>query len=425
MKHGFYYLLCLLALPVACSVQKTPVKPSVVNMSNMYNPLNTHIHPAYTIYNNSSSSSLLLIKIFPNELLYSGTIEPNKILGKLSLRYMLTDITDIQKPVLADSGNVVFSFVRDEAGKRFMTQLPLNTRPGKSYQLAVTAKDLVRREEALTYLYIDRTDSLSGQNFLLTTAEDHSPVYRPYVVGNSIFKVNYSFEGCDSVFVSYYGGEIPLPRPSFSMSREKEFLEKPDSIWKFPLSKAMAFQFNYEGIYHFQTDTAKPQGLTLMNFGEDYPKVQVAKYLIEPLVYLATTTEIQLLKKATNQKLAIDNFWLDKAGDLEKARELIRVYYNRVFFANFYFTSFKPGWKTDRGMIFIIYGPPQSVKVTPTQEKWIYYKNNFTTTVTFTFDHVPNAFSLDDYELERSDAYDTFWRTAVDTWRKGKIYMIE
>jgi len=163
----------------------------------------------------------------------------------------------------------------------------------------------------------------------------------------------------------------------------------------------------------------------LLNFGTKYPKVQEVKQLIEPLAYLATSAEYNQLLKATNQKLAVDNFWIEKAGNIEKARELIRVYYNRVYFANYYFTSYKPGWKTDRGMIFLIYGAPQSVKVTASQEKWIYYKNNYTTTVTFTFDHMPTSFSEDNFVLQRSDSYDTYWRSAVDTWRKGNIYLIE
>jgi GWxTD domain-containing protein len=147
--------------------------------------------------------------------------------------------------------------------------------------------------------------------------------------------------------------------------------------------------------------------------------------MIEPLAYLTTTPEYDALKKSTNQKLAVDNFWIEKAGSVDKARELIKVYYNRVFFSNFFFTSYKPGWKTDRGMIFIIYGPPQQVKVTPTQEKWIYYKNNFSTTVTFTFDYVASAFTRDNYILERADNYDSYWRQAVDSWRKGSIFLID
>jgi GWxTD domain-containing protein len=419
-------MVFLLVVPIACaSSQKSTVKPSVLNLSNMYNPTNTRIHPAYTVYHDSPNTSQLLIKIFPSELLYSGTIEPNKLLGQVKLIYRLIDITNEQQPAVADSGSIIYRFERENADKRFQTQLSLNTQIGKKYQLSLTASDMVRKSETLSYLYVDKSAAITEQSFMVTSIDEKSTVYKPYVVGNNTIKLACNLEGYDSVFVKYYGSEMPLPRPSFSLSREKEFFDRPDSIWILPLNKATAYQLNYEGVYFIQPDTTIGAGLTLLNFGTEYPRVQQVEQLIKPLAYLATTTEYNELQQATNKKLAVDNFWLDKAGNIEKARELIRVYYNRVYFANYYFTSFKPGWKTDRGMIFIIYGPPQSVKVSTTQEKWIYYKNNYSTSVTFTFDHNPIPFSFDNYTLQRSDSYDTFWRSAVDTWRRGNIYMIE
>jgi GWxTD domain-containing protein len=290
----------------------------------------------------------------------------------------------------------------------------------------VTARDVVRNEEHLSYLFVDKSSRYSQQNFLVTEADGGTPVFQPYVLGNSLFKLDYAgTRPGDSVFVRYYGKEIPLPKPSFSLTTEREYLESPDSLWILPFRRGVTYQLNYEGIYHFQLDTNRTDGITLFNFGDTYPKVQEVHQLIEPLAYLTTTPEYDKLKKATNKKLAVDNFWIDKTGNLGKARELIRVYYTRVFFANYYFTSYKPGWKTDRGMIFIIYGPPQSVKVAGNQEKWIYYKNNFSTTVTFTFNYIPSPYALNNCILERSDTYDTFWRQAVDTWRNGNIYLIE
>lgn len=426
MNRGLNFLFGLvLFIPVACSTPKSAVKQNVINLSKMYNPTNTKFHPVYTVYHNSPSSSLLLIKIFPVELLYSGTIEPNKILAQVKLTYVLSNIEDPENPVVADSGQITYSFARENADKRFITQMVLKTEKGRSYQLMISARDMVRSEENLTYLNVDRTSPYSEQNFLITEAESGTPFFQPNVVGNSLFKINFGDELHDKVFVHFYGREIPLPKPSFSLSHEKEFLEKPDSFWILPFRKGTIFQLNYEGIYHFQIDTSKAEGLTLCNFGPDFPKVQEVNQLIEPLAYLANTPEYDALKKSTNLKLAVDNFWIEKAGNIDRARELIRVYYNRVFFANFYFTSYKPGWKTDRGMIFIIYGPPQAVKVLPNQEKWIYYKNNFTTTVTFIFDYKPSPFTMENYVLQRAENYDTYWRQAVDSWRKGKIYLIE
>lgn len=425
MKKICLGLLCLLLLPWSCFTTKTTVKPSPVNLSKMYNPTNTRLHPAFTVYHQSPSSSQLTIKLFPSELLYTGTIQPNKLLGLARIKYVLTDVTDTQNPVVADTGSVEYTIAREDADKRFIARMPLKAEMGRRYQLAVTTADLVRRDETLTFLNIDKTSMLSEQSFSLMYADDNTPIFRPYVVGSNTFKLNYSFTGYDSVYLYYFGREIPLPLPSFSMGREREFLNRPDSIWVLPLSKVIHYQLNYPGVYHFRPDTNINAGLTVYNFGESYPKVQEVDQLIESLAYLTTSTEYESIKKATNQKLAVDNFWLGKAGNIEKARELLRVYYNRVYFANYYFTSFKPGWKTDRGMIFIVFGPPQAVTVTPTQERWIYYKNNFTTTVTFVFDHVPNAFTPDNYALQRSDSYDTYWRNAVNTWRNGNIYMIE
>jgi GWxTD domain-containing protein len=425
MKYLFYFALTLVLLPVACFAPKSTVKPSPVNLSNMYNPVNTRLHPAFAIYHNSVATSLLLVKIFPSELLYSGTIEPNKLLGQVRLTHVLFDITDQANITVADSGVVTYSFARENADKRFFSQVVMPTEPGKRYQLMITTKDMVRNEENLAYLYVDRLSPLSEQNFLLTETGENVPVYQPYVVGNNLFNLTYPGAGYDTVFVKYYGQELPLPKPSFSLSRESEFLERPDSIWILPFTNGLTLQLNYQGVYFFQLDTNQTNGLSLFNFGPAYPKVQEVEQMIEPLAYLATSTEYEMLKAATNQKLAVDNFWLEKAGNIEKARELIRVYYNRVFFANYYFTTFKPGWKTDRGMIFIIYGPPQAVRVTATQEKWVYYKNNYTTTVTFTFDHTPTPFAIENYTLQRADTYDTYWRQAVDTWRRGNIYLIE
>lgn len=428
MKRRLNWLLILaILLPVACFAPKkdTTVKPTVVNLSKMYNPTNSKFHPAFSIYHNSPTTSLLLVKIFPVELLYSGTIEPNQILAQVSMTYVLWDLEDPEKPAVADSGKIKYNFARENADKRFITQVVLNTRKGKFYQLMIIAKDVVRNEENLTYKFVDRTSDYSEQNFLITESQPNVPVFSPHVIGNALFKLDYADPQYDKVYVNYYGGMLPLPRPSFAEGKNKELPAKPDSLWILPFRKGLSYTLNYEGVYHFQFDTTRHEGLTVFNFGNTYPKIQEVRQLIEPLAYLTTTPEYEALKKSTNQKLAVDNFWIDKAGSVDKARELIKVYYNRVFFSNFFFTSYKPGWKTDRGMIFIIYGPPQQVKVTPTQEKWIYFKNNFNTSVTFTFDYMPSYYTLDNYILERSDNYDTYWRQAVDSWRKGTIFLID
>jgi GWxTD domain-containing protein len=148
------------------------------------------------------------------------------------------------------------------------------------------------------------------------------------------------------------------------------------------------YTLSNRGIYHFRLDKNANQGMTLINFGSDFPEMKEARELTEPLAYLSTASEYNQLQAAANAKLALDNFWLQKAGNTARARELIRVYYNRVYYSNLYFTALKPGWETDRGMIYIVFGPPQTVTTAAGQEKWIYYRKNYSSSETFTFDHV-------------------------------------
>ena len=61
-------------------------------------------------------------------------------------------------------------------------------------------------------------------------------------------------------------------------------------------------------------------------------------------------------------------------GNIDKARELIRIYYTRILYSNYYFTSYKEGWRTERGMIYTIYGPPDKVYKTSDGESWGYRK---------------------------------------------------
>ena len=63
--------------------------------------------------------------------------------------------------------------------------------------------------------------------------------------------------------------------------------------------------------------------------------------------------------------------------------ELMEEYYRRVSYSNENFDGWKDGWETDRGMIYILFGPPDQVERTnPSManstlyQVWSYYKIN-------------------------------------------------
>ncbi len=65
--------------------------------------------------------------------------------------------------------------------------------------------------------------------------------------------------------------------------------------------------------------------------------------MIEPLRYITSKKEYQGLVDAEDVKEALDEFWLDNASNPDRARELIKHFYNRVEYANIYFSSFDEG----------------------------------------------------------------------------------
>ena len=85
--------------------------------------------------------------------------------------------------------------------------------------------------------------------------------------------------------------------------------------------------------------------------------------------------------------------------------------------ANEFFTTYKEGWKTDRGIIFTVFGMPTTVQKTATYEYWYYKRTSERDLVEFTFDKVDGL-----YLLRRSPSYTQPWSAEVFAWRSGRVY---
>jgi len=89
------------------------------------------------------------------------------------------------------------------------------------------------------------------------------------------------------------------------------------------------------------------------------------KWLSEEVPYIITDRERAAFKKlaADDEREAfIENFWErrnPKPGSPEN--EFKEEYYRRIAYANEHYASGIPGWKTDRGRIYIMYGPPDEI----------------------------------------------------------------
>jgi len=106
----------------------------------------------------------------------------------------------------------------------------------------------------------------------------------------------------------------------------------------------------------------------------------------EQLRYIAKGSEIDHIREATTpdekQKRFLE-FWSKHNPDPKASyNELMEEYYSRVEYADKNYTNYMEGWKTDRGMILIQFGPPQNIERHPFNsdnkpyEIWYYYDQN-------------------------------------------------
>ena len=89
------------------------------------------------------------------------------------------------------------------------------------------------------------------------------------------------------------------------------------------------------------------------------------KWLSEEVPYIITDAERAAFKKLSTddgREAFIENFWESRnAHPGSHENEFKEEYYRRIAYANEHFASSIPGWKTDRGRIYIMYGPPEEI----------------------------------------------------------------
>jgi len=121
-------------------------------------------------------------------------------------------------------------------------------------------------------------------------------------------------------------------------------------------------------------------------------KIEILKHLefyseealdraIEQLRYIGEGAAYDSLLKAKTferKKYWFNRFWMEYYPVEDSLNNPVREeYYRRVRYANRHFGSGREGWRTDRGRIFILYGPPDEIRRTQDRnlreyEIWIY-----------------------------------------------------
>lgn len=159
----------------------------------------------------------------------------------------------------------------------------------------------------------------------------------------------------------------------------------------------------------------------------NFPEIATTLELAEPLVYLMSGSEHRELMEIadTNEmRRAIEEFWLENLGSSSLAREVMAAYYERVVEANKRFSGIKEGWKTDFGLIFIIFGNPWYVDHFGETITWVYGYDKYDPNRTFTFNRTrigTERFPFHTWSLVRREHYHSVYYQRRQEWLNGYV----
>ncbi len=416
MKIIFQILIIsIITVFVSCTTTKKSTQPKNKNLAFMYNPSKVRVTPQYKVYHSNNNKSVIFVKIRTSQLLSASDNKGGKI-SKIKINYKVVENNNLY--TFVDSASTYFEITKSKNATSVILDIPLDLELGKKYFLLIRTTDILRNSSNEKYIIVDKTSEFSRENFITTFANTYIKVLRNTVSKNDTFDIETNKKH-SKLFVSYYNVNLKTSEPPFSFSTTSPNRLTPDSVYK---TNSILITFPKRGIYHIQTDTTQKEGVTFFNYGDNFPTVKTPTELFNPLAYLTASKELARYSELKNNKIAVDKFWLKSAKTANSAKELIRIYYTRVKLANIYFSSYKEGWKTDRGMLYIIFGAPSVIYKSNNLEKWIYGEKN--SMMAFTFEIVNTEFTSNSFVLIRQESYKIPWYKALDTWRSGRVFAI-
>ncbi len=234
---------------------------------------------------------------------------------------------------------------------------------------------------------------------------DSFQVYQKYLLHNKNYQIN---TGYKEIKIYKKAIQNSLPPHIFYKNKSKfEYVEKTCS-----LDFAKIKPNDLISIHTIDDSIFIPV------FNEYYPELKLSDSL-ETMIYLLTKSEFKFLKKV-NKKSYLNFVW--SGFDEENKMELKKLYFQRVYEANLYFHEDIEGWRTEKGMIYIIFGKPSSIIIYDGYEDWFYERTQLNNQpVYFRFKVQKSNSKKNKYILERKPEYFDIWNDAIDAWRHGLV----
>jgi GWxTD domain-containing protein len=394
---------------------------------SLINPNNELLEVNALAFHLNDSITRIHLKINNENLLYKRPDTTKAFYSEMKVFYKV--ISEPNSKIIVDSGSF---YLKDRSEDETVTlksvysQFSVKAIRTFSYYLELDVFDINRKIKYKHSLELNKKSKYSAQNFLVTLRD--TIVFKNNFSKNEEVRIRFTNPQLVRAVVQCYFKELGPALPPFSTkaSDESDPLDigiKADSIFAVQLSiNQLMLTMPEKGFYHVVFDPKGEEGVNLFTYDDYFPGVGTSNEMIDCTRYIMSKEEFEACKSAEDQKACIDRFWLNIAGSNERARELLKRYYGRVKEANKNYTSFTQGWKTDRGMVFIIFGSPTNIYRSKKDEIWVYGNEANPNGLRFVFNKKVSPYSNKHFVMERSQFYKDNWYTAVEMWRQGQIY---
>lgn len=413
-----FLIIVLLAVVVSSCTTYTPPPSRNLNVSYLYNPSLQAFDPGMVAWHNTEKTTKIFVTFQKKDLFFVN--DDNKLKAAVRFKYNLYNNKTLQ---ICDSANVIL-FIPERNSDTLITWITVPTPDTVSYLMDITISDVNKQIGRRIFFDIDRSSAVNTQDFLMVNTSG-VPYFTNLVGEADTFIFKHRSLNMWVWSMSYGGNGFPMPYAPHIPVNYKAFTYKADSTKRLLIRDTMRFTLANEGFIHFHPDTGFYGGYAVFHYHNHYPEPRNPYRMLQPIRYLTSNREFEELNLYAQKKNGVDKFWLEAAsGNADRAKDLIKVYYNRVTYANFFFTSYTEGWKTDRGMLYVVLGLPTTIYKTHDLERWIYGNSQSNSTLTFNFVKRNNPLCNNDFILSRNESFKISWIQAIDAWRSGRVYSV-
>ena len=284
--------------------------------------------------------------------------------------------------------------------------------------LQLELRDLQKQRTRMVYCNFDRREKASWLDWRIKEKDNY--IDRSWVQQGSKGGVAFVDATQQTFLLRYYSMPSNMPLPPFSKADvvvQMPQLYKQHSITKEQLNE---IEWENEGILRISHPDYPGTGRTLSIFSPSFPALGSKEERLRSWMYLMQRDEVAAVSE---QGMAF--FWAKLGVDKKQSERLEQAWMLRIQQANQLFSTYTPGWKTDRGMIYTIFGPPITVYNNGKAEEWNYPVKSGQQPLSFRFVKAASEFSNEEYLLERKPSYALYWYKAIETWRSGTPFSYE